>query len=70
MKAWEQKNSFLDLLKTDTEVTAQLSESELASLFDYGYFVRHVDEVFQRLGLTEKRKVKAAKAGELAPQAL
>lgn len=70
MKAWEQKNSFLDLLKTDTEVTAQLSESELASLFDYGYFVRHVDKVFQRLGLTEKKKATAAKAGELAPQAL
>ena len=70
MKAWEQKNTFLDLLKADTEVTAQLSESELGSLFDYGYFVRHVDKVFQRLGLTEKKKAKAAKAGELAPQAL
>jgi len=70
MKAWEQKNTFLDLLKADTEVTAQLSESELGCLFDYGYFVRHVDKVFQRLGLTEKKKAKAAKAGELAPQAL
>jgi len=70
MKAWEQKNSFLDLLKADTEVTAQLSESELGSLFDYDYFLRHVDKVFQRLGLTEKKKAKSAKAGELAPQAL
>ena len=70
MKAWKQKNSFLDLLKADTEVTAQLSESELSSLFEYGYFLRHVDKVFQRLGLTEKKKAKAAKAGELAPQAL
>jgi len=70
MKAWEQKNRFLDLLKADTEITAQLSESELSSLFDYGYFVRHVDKVFQRLGLTEKKKAKAVKAGELAPQAL
>jgi len=70
MKAWEQKNTFLDLLKADTEVTAQLSESELGSLFEYGYFLRHVDKVFQRLGLTEKKKAKAAKAGELAPQAL
>jgi len=70
MKAWEQKNSFLDLLKADTEITTQLSELELSSLFDYGYFVRHVDKVFQRLGLTEKKKAKAVKAGELAPQAL
>jgi adenylosuccinate lyase len=70
MKAWRQKTSFLYLLKADTEITAQLSELELASLFDYGYFLRHVDKVFQRLGLTEKKKAKAAKAGELAPQAL
>jgi adenylosuccinate lyase len=70
MKAWRQKTSFLYLLKADTEITAQLSELELASLFDYGYFLRHVDKVFQRLGLTEKKKAKSAKAGELAPQAL
>jgi adenylosuccinate lyase len=70
MKAWRQKTSFLYLLKADSEITAQLSELELASLFDYGYFLRHVDKVFHRLGLTEKKKAKAAKAGELAPQAL
>ena len=70
MKAWKQKTSFLDLLKADTEITARLSESELASLFDYGYFLKHVDEIFQRLDLTKKKRAKAAKAGELAPQAL
>jgi len=70
MKAWKQKTSFLNLLKADTEITAHLSESELKSLFDYNYFVRHVDEIFRRLGLTEKKRNKAVKAIELAPQAL
>jgi adenylosuccinate lyase len=70
MKAWKQRTSFLGLLKTDPEVMAHLTESELKSLFDYNYFIKHVDKVFQRLGLTEKKRTKAVKAAELAPQAL
>ena len=70
MKAWKQKNSLLELLKSDTEVAAHLSERELESLFDYNYFIKHVDKIFQRLGLTEKKRAKTAEAGELTPQAL
>ncbi|MBC8273814.1 MAG: adenylosuccinate lyase [Chloroflexi bacterium] len=70
MKAWKQKASFLDLLMADTEVMAHLSEEELKPLFDYNYFIKHVDKVFQRLGLTGKKRAKAVKAVELAPQAL
>jgi adenylosuccinate lyase len=70
MKAWKQKTSFLDLLMADTEVMAHLSEKELKSLFDYNYFTKHVDKVFQRLGLTGKKRAKAVKAMELAPQSL
>ena len=70
MKAWKQKNSLLELLKSDTEVAAHLSERELESLFDYNYFLKYVDKVFQRLGLTGKKRAKTAEAGELTPQAL
>jgi adenylosuccinate lyase len=70
MNAWKRKKGFLDLLKADREVIAHLSELELKSLFDYNYFVRHMDEVFSRLGLTQKKKAKAAKTEELAPQSL
>jgi adenylosuccinate lyase len=69
MKAWKQRTNFLELLKADPEVKARLSEKELESLFDYNYFIRHVDKVFRRLGLTEKKRAKAVKAAELAPQA-
>jgi len=33
------------------DVSRHLSKSELDGLFDYGYFLRHVDAVFERLGL-------------------
>ena len=53
MKAWKGNRNFLTLLKADTEVTAALPEKELAGLFDYQHYLRHVDEIFQRLGLTK-----------------
>ncbi|TET40108.1 MAG: adenylosuccinate lyase [Dehalococcoidia bacterium] len=51
MKAWQDRVSFLDVLQADPDVSKHLSKSELEGLFDYGYFLRHVDEVFERLGL-------------------
>jgi adenylosuccinate lyase len=51
LTAWRERRPFADLLATDPEVTAHLSRDELASLFDYGYFLRHVDESFRRIGL-------------------
>jgi len=51
MKAWRERVSFFELLGGDTEINRHLSKAELEGIFDYGYFVRHVDEVFERLGL-------------------
>jgi len=51
MKAGEQKKSLLSLLEKDKRVTAHLSPKELKSLFDYQYYLKHVDDIFQRLGL-------------------
>jgi len=51
MKAWKDRTSFLGLLQADPEVGKHLSQSELDGLFDYQFFLRHVDEVFERLGL-------------------
>jgi len=71
MKAWEEKKDFLSLLEADRRVTAHLSKRELNSLFDYGYYLKHVDEVFERLGLSEARKkAKRAKIEGLAPRAI
>ena len=51
MKAWKERTDFLQLLKADSEVTASLPLAELESLFDYQYYLKHVDHIFDRLGL-------------------
>jgi adenylosuccinate lyase len=55
MKAWKGNKSFLTLIKADSEVTNNLSLEELEKLFDYQYYLRHVDDIFQRLGLTKSQ---------------
>jgi adenylosuccinate lyase len=51
MRTWQERSSFHDLLAGDPAVTAQLSAAELRDLFDYGYYLKHVDAAFERLGL-------------------
>lgn len=73
MEAWRGKKSFLALLLMDKRITHYLTEGELKSLFDYNYYLKYVDTVFERLGLTKtKRERKAGKAGstKLAPRAV
>ncbi len=49
MKAWKERGDFLDLLQADPEVT--LSNDELAGIFEYGFYLKNIDAIFQRLGL-------------------
>ena len=73
MKAWEKRKSFLSLLEADKRVTARLSKKELNSLFDYDFYLKYVDTVFERLGLTKTgrgKKAGRAKSTELAPRAV
>jgi len=51
MSCWRGEGGFLDLLRSDEAVRARLSEEELHGLFDYGYFLRHVDDIYARFGL-------------------
>jgi len=51
MQAWKDRASFLDLLIGDPEVGKHLSKAELEDIFDYAYFIRHIDAIFARLGL-------------------
>jgi adenylosuccinate lyase len=50
-RAWSEGRDFLTALKADGEVMAVLPAGELESLFDYAYYLRHVDAIFARLGL-------------------
>jgi len=51
MSAWQERRQFIDLLIDDVDVTRRLSRDELAEFFDYGFYLKHVDDSFRRLGL-------------------
>ena len=51
MRAWEEGQPFKQLLQEDPEVRAILGEAEIESCFDLGYHLRHVDDIFRRVGL-------------------
>jgi adenylosuccinate lyase len=71
MKAWKENKNFLTLLKADPEVTAYLPSAELEPLFDYNYYLRYVDDIFARLGLTKTQwRGDIAEPTELAPRTI
>ena len=49
MKTWETGADFLAELSNDAEVTARLSPSVLADMFDDAYHLKHVDTIFERV---------------------
>jgi adenylosuccinate lyase len=55
MKAWSGNRSFLTLLKRDADVMAVIKPKELEAIFDYQHYLGHVNEIFNRLGLTESQ---------------
>ena len=52
MASLDEGKDFRDVVRSDPEVTAILSPAAMEDLFDYKYYVRHVDDIFQRVGLT------------------
>ena len=51
MNSWQDGGEFRELIQSDAEVESRLSGEELEELFDYKYYVRYVDEIFERVGL-------------------
>ena len=73
VKAWERNKGFLNMLKADDEVTAVLKPEELEPLFNEQYYLRFVDDIFKRLGLTETQwrgKVNRVETSGLAPKSI
>jgi adenylosuccinate lyase len=71
MEAWKGNKSFLSMLKADPEVSATLPGKELEQNFDEQYYLRYIDDIFKRLGLTEAQwKTEIAKPTDLAPRAI
>jgi len=49
MRAWEERRDFQSLLRNDPGVGRYLTPSDLASLFDISYHLKHVDAIFERV---------------------
>ncbi|GAE46581.1 adenylosuccinate lyase [Mesobacillus boroniphilus JCM 21738] len=51
MEAWEKQVQFRSLIENDEKIAGLLCESEIDDCFDYNYHIKHVDMIFERLGL-------------------
>lgn len=51
MQSWRERTPFLDRLWDQPLVQGQFKRDELEGLFDYRYYTRHVDALFERVGL-------------------
>ncbi len=51
MEAWEKQVHFRSLVEQDETISSKLSAEEIDDCFDYHYHLKHVDTIFERLGL-------------------
>jgi len=51
MRAWKERGSFIENLKSDAAVAERLTDEELEGVFDYGYHLKYIDTAFTRLGI-------------------
>jgi adenylosuccinate lyase len=51
MRSWDHHEDFRQLLKSDHKALAYLSKRDVEDIFDYSYYTRYVDAIFQRIGL-------------------
>ena len=51
METWDKNLDFRDLLLKDRKVLSVIDKDELNSLFDYNFYLEHVNEIYNRLGI-------------------
>ncbi len=51
MEAWERGVQFRELVDADEKITSLLTEEEINDCFDYNHHLKHVDTIFERVGL-------------------
>ena len=51
MHSWDSGEDFREILRNDPQVRSILSADSLDSLFDYSYYLSHVDYIYNRVGL-------------------
>ncbi len=49
--AWEQNRDFCEVIQKSPQIANLLNSEEINNLFDYQYHLKHIDDIFSRLGL-------------------
>jgi len=52
MRVWDENRDFHALVKADPDITSRLSAEEIDRTFSLDYYLRNVDQIFKRLGIT------------------
>ena len=52
-KAWDEQLHFKPLVEGNAEIRQHLDQAAIDDAFDYHYHLRHVDDIFKRLGLED-----------------
>ena len=53
MRSWDDELDFRELVKSDPVVSAKVSAEDLDGLFDYDFYLSHVDHIYKRVGISE-----------------
>ncbi|MCE4049929.1 adenylosuccinate lyase [Bacillus sp. Au-Bac7] len=51
MESWEKQVPFRELVDNDPTISSKLTKEEVDDCFDYHFHIKHVDTIFNRLGL-------------------
>ena len=51
MKRWMEGKDFKESVENDPDITKYLTKEEIDDCFDYKFFIRRVDMIFERFGL-------------------
>lgn len=49
LKSWENENDFKEMILKHQEINKYLTREQIISCFDYNYFIRNIDYIYQRL---------------------
>ena len=52
-RSWDEQLQFRDLVDADATITEKLTKAEIDDGFDYNWHLKHVDDIFKRVGLAD-----------------
>ncbi|MDR3191276.1 MAG: adenylosuccinate lyase [Lactobacillaceae bacterium] len=50
-RSWDEQLQFRDLVDAETKITSVLTKAQIDDAFDYHWHLRHIDDIFKRIGL-------------------